>query len=114
VIVIDTEKKIYKNCDDLADILINKNNMYGSSFLKTLNKYGFNIVLARLEDKLERLRNLLEKQKTIILDKNNKSFNLDFEKRIKDTLFDIAGYSILFKTCLEVNEKGDSNVKNGV
>jgi len=110
------EKSIYKNCDDLADILIHKNNMYGSSFSKTLDKYGFSIVLARLEDKFSRLEHLLEKYKTIFIDKkpeNTKNWNFELEEKIKDTLLDLAGYSLLFKTYLD-NKKPDNNTSTRI
>lgn len=59
--------------------------MYGESFFKTLDEYGQVLICVRLEDKLNRL-------KQIIL-KGEKADKTD--EKLKDTLMDLAGYAIL-------------------
>lgn len=67
-------------CDDLAEILENKNKKYGDSFLKTYKEYGNVSICIRLEDKLNRLKQILQ--------------GTDSLKAV-DTLIDIAGYAVL-------------------
>lgn len=69
---------------EIADLLGHKNQMYGSSFDKTVDEYGLSVICLRLEDKLNRL-------KSIVLE-NRKDFG---SEKLEDTLKDIAGYSIL-------------------
>lgn len=69
---------------EIADILDHKNQMYGSSFDKTVDEYGLSVICLRLEDKLNRL-------KSIVLE-NRKDFG---DEKLEDTLKDLAGYSIL-------------------
>ena len=69
-----------------------KNKNYGDSFSKQFQEYGLTSVCIRLEDKLNRLKSL-NKQ---ILEANNgiADVNVDDES-IKDTLIDLANYSVL-------------------
>lgn len=67
-------------CDDLAEILESKNKNYGNSFLKTFKEYGNVAICVRLEDKINRLKNILQ--------------GTDSTKAV-DTLIDIAGYAVL-------------------
>ena len=92
------EDLIINECEELKKLLISKNKDYGNSYDKTLNEYGRNIGLIRIEDKLNRLKNLLllkEKMRT--------------EDSIIDTILDIAGYAVLFSIYLK--EQGGSNEK---
>ncbi len=92
------EDLIINECEELKKLLISKNKDYGNSYDKTLNEYGRNIGLIRIEDKLNRLKNLLllkEKMRT--------------EESIIDTILDIAGYAVLFSIYLK--EQGGSNEK---
>lgn len=62
-----------------------KNKNYGDSFSKQFQEYGLTSVCIRLEDKLNRLKSL---------NKQGKEANTDDES-IKDTLIDLANYSVL-------------------
>lgn len=67
----------------LQDTLIKKNSDYGSSFDKSVNKFGWLYVAIELDKKKNRLHSLL---------KNKEKPNYE---SIEDTLLDIAGYCVL-------------------
>lgn len=75
-------KQIKKACDELAGLLIKKNNDYGDSFSKQYSKYGLTSALIRMDDKMQRLENL---------NKNEAEVN----ESKKDTLQDLSGYALL-------------------
>lgn len=80
----DTQKAIETECKGLQELLQQKNKMYGNSFFKTLDEYGKVLICVRLEDKLNRLKQIIfngEKNKT--------------DESLIDTLRDLAGYAIL-------------------
>lgn len=87
----EIQNKIIKTCDELKKLLIEKNKMYGNSFYETLREYGNSLVCVRIEDKLNRL-------KQIIL-KGQKDEQTD--ERVIDTAMDLAGYAILSKIFFE-------------
>lgn len=69
-----------------------KNKNYGDSFSKQFQEYGLTSVCIRLEDKLNRLKSLnkqISEAKNGIVD-----INVD-DENIKDTLIDLANYSVL-------------------
>ena len=70
-------------CNYLHDLYIRKNRDYGSSVTDTFNKYGLVSFLVRIEDKLNRLKSLRDKDPKV----TNES--------IKDTLIDMANYCIM-------------------
>ena len=92
---IDTENKINSICNELATVLKEKNKNYGDSFSKTVDEYGKAVMLIRIQDKLNILKQL------IIL--NNNCDNS--EESIEDTFLDIAGYAVLAKIYLQNNKK---------
>lgn len=69
--------------DEIKDILRKKNSDYGNSFAMLFQKYGFDSVIIRLSDKMNRLETLV-----------NKKEKPNFES-IEDTLKDIIGYCAL-------------------
>lgn len=69
----------YRQCKELADIIIKKQQDYGKNNLLEFGEYG---ILVRTNDKMSRLKNL--RNAAIV---NNES--------IDDTWKDIAGYSVL-------------------
>lgn len=69
---------------EMADTYERKNHDYGNSFEKTLDKWGYKIGLARLDDKLNRVDQLMETEAKV----NDES--------IDDTLRDLATYAIMF------------------
>jgi len=87
---------------DIEDTLIRKNRDYGDSFQKQFKKYGMTSVLIRMGDKMERLDNLVLKQKTIHVK----------EESIEDTVKDLAGYAILTLIALRREKSIQSDVFN--
>ena len=70
--------------DHLAEILKEKNDAYGDSFTKSVDKFGKTVIAVRLSDKFNRICNLIKRGE----DKEN-------DESLEDTLLDNAGYSIL-------------------
>lgn len=68
----------------LADVLNQKNQAYGDSFTKSVDKYGLPVIGVRLSDKYNRIEHLITHHE---LKENDES--------LEDTLLDMAGYSIL-------------------
>ena len=79
---------------EMAELYEIKNKNYGDSFSKSFDEYGLTMVCIRLEDKLRRLKSL---------NKQDKEADTDDES-IRDTLIDLANYSVL--AILEL-DKGD-------
>ena len=78
--------------NEMLDLYEIKNKNYGESFSKQFQEYGLTSVCIRLEDKLNRLKSL---NKQILEAKNGiADINVDDES-IKDTLIDLANYSVL-------------------
>ncbi len=69
--------------NSLRDLLEKKNRDYGSNNLLTFGDLG---ILVRLSDKLERLKNYVLRDQTFEIDDEN----------LEDTLYDIAGYAIMW------------------
>lgn len=76
----------------LKKTLIKKNRDYGSSFDKSINKFGWIYVAIELDKKKNRLHSLL---------KNKEKPNYE---SVEDTLLDIAGYCVLSLIYLENKE----------
>lgn len=85
------KNEIEKSCNDLKNLLIEKNQKYGNSFFKTADEYGKSVLILRIDDKLNRLKQLILR---------NETDNMQGEN-VQDTLIDIAGYAILAKLYLE-------------
>ena len=77
------EQAVKEVCNELAEIIIRKNRDYGDSFRKVYEEYGDLSLIIRLTDKLERLKNLQNKE------------NLVKDESKEDTIGDMAGYAIL-------------------
>lgn len=77
-------------CDGIHNLYIEKNKKYGDSVEKTYKEYGNTALLLRLDDKLNRLKQILL---------NGESDTSD--ERIADTLLDLANYAIIACTILE-------------
>lgn len=67
----------------MAETYEKKNADYGNSFEETLNKWGTNIALARMDDKLNRVNTLLNKTAQVK------------DESVEDTLMDLATYAIM-------------------
>ena len=78
--------------NEMIDLYEIKNKNYGDSFSKQFQEYGLTSVCIRLEDKLNRLKSL-NKQ---ISEAKNGIVDIDVDdESIKDTLIDLANYSVL-------------------
>lgn len=75
--------------DEMVNLYERKNNDYGNSIHDTYMKYGAVAYLVRMEDKINRVRSLTQ------------SNNQKVDEKIKDTLIDLANYSILMLLELE-------------
>lgn len=84
-----------KYTDNLAVTLENKNNAYGDSFTKSVDKYGLSVIGVRLSDKYNRIEHLITHHE---LKENDES--------LEDTLLDMAGYAILGLKYLKEHEDG--------
>ena len=80
-----SESKFESITKEMLELYKIKNKNYGNSFSKQFEEYGLTSVCIRLEDKLNRLKSL---------NKQGKEANVDDES-IRDTLIDLANYSIL-------------------
>lgn len=79
-----------KYTDHLAETLLEKNQAYGDSFTKSVDKYGLSVIGVRLSDKYNRIEHLITHHE---LKENDES--------LEDTLLDMAGYAILGLKYLE-------------
>ena len=68
-----------------------KNADYGNSFSETIDEFGFIPAIARINDKVKRIKNIVKGQKMNV----NESF--------RDTLLDIANYCVL--TIMELDKR---------
>ena len=78
------ESEIVTIANEIAELVEKKDKDYNSAFSKTLKEYGNVAYFLRLDDKLNRLKNLM-------LNNNNAEVN----ESIEDTLKDIIGYTLL-------------------
>ncbi|HID0880210.1 TPA: DUF1599 domain-containing protein [Clostridium botulinum] len=76
-------------CEELNKIYKNKNHDYGDSFGETYKKLGIISAVTRITDKVNRLQSLCTKDALV-------------DESIKDTLKDLANYSIM--TLIELGE----------
>lgn len=81
-------------CDQLHDTYVRKNSDYGDSFSKMFEKFGLLSSFIRLNDKLNRVESLMNKEQQVP------------DESVEDTLLDMANYCIL--TVIELRkEHGD-------
>lgn len=87
----NTVSEIIKTCDKLKELLLYKNNKYGDTALNPLNLFSKTTaeekLLARIDDKLSRI-------------KNSKEIN-------KNDVWDLTGYLVL----LIINKNFHNNIK---
>lgn len=80
--------------DELHAIYVEKNQKYGDSFGRSIEKYGMISALTRMSDKFNRLESLIL----------NNDEGTDDES-LEDTLLDLANYCIM--TVMELDETRD-------
>lgn len=84
-------EKHEKICQKLNEIYKAKNHDYGDSFGDTFNKLGIISAVTRITDKVGRLQTLSTKKQEVK------------DESIKDTLMDLANYSIM--TLIELEKE---------
>lgn len=82
-------------CKELNEIYKNKNHDYGDSFGETFKKLGIISAVTRITDKVNRLQTLCTKESKVK------------DENIRDTLLDLANYSIMTIIELEEGLHGD-------
>jgi hypothetical protein len=80
-------------CELLASLLIQKNRDYGNSVQEQFEEYGLTSILIRLDDKLRRLKNLLNNPQQVK------------DESVLDTMKDLAGYAVLGSICLQIERE---------
>ena len=78
------ESEIVTIAKEIGQLVEKKDKDYNSAFAKTLKEYGNVVYFIRIDDKLNRLKNLM-------LNNNNAEVN----ESVEDTLKDIIGYTLL-------------------
>lgn len=74
----------FKNLTNkMSETYERKNHDYGDSFNKSLDKFGLIASVVRMNDKMERIESLMNKEALVK------------DESIKDTLLDLANYSIM-------------------
>ncbi len=81
-------------CKSLNELYARKNADYGDSFGKSFKEYGLTMACIRLEDKLNRIKSLRNKDAQVS------------DESIVDTLMDLANYSIM--TLVEMGQSEPS------
>ena len=91
------QKEIHKVCDDIAELLITKNRKYGNSALQPSRIFSkaspIEQINVRIDDKLSRIKNQQEDED-------------------EDVLFDLLGYLVLKKVCLNLQKKVKESTLN--
>ena len=85
-------------CEKLNAIYKKKNHDYGDSFSESYGRYGNVMPIIRLEDKLNRFRNLVM----------NGNVEVKTES-MEDTLLDLANYAIMTVIEIESRERNNEN-----
>ncbi len=86
--------KMHKSvCDELNALYERKNHDYGDSYHNTYLKWGLPMAAIRLEDKLNRIETLIRTEGQVK------------DESIRDTLIDLANYSIMTVMELDREEK---------
>ena len=89
-----TKNPFRKYTDNLAVTLENKNQDYGDSFSRSVDKFGIIAAVVRLEDKFNRLENLTA----------NGGKEKVKDESLADTALDISGYGLLLYKYLKEHE----------
>lgn len=79
-------------CTELTELYQKKNKDYGDSFHKSFEEYGMTMCCIRLEDKLNRMKTLVQCGSAEISTES-----------LRDTVIDMANYAIL--TVMEIDAK---------
>lgn len=85
------------NMLDMHELYYKKNKDYGDAFKQSLDKYGPIAALVRMEDKWNRLSNLITKGEEGLIKSES----------VEDTLIDLANYAIMTSLYLRGNKTDD-------
>lgn len=77
---------------EMVSLQEKKNKDYGNSFEQTLNEFGLIAGVIRLNDKMNRVKQLCKSQKQEVKD-----------EKIEDTLIDLANYAVMTLSWLKNN-----------
>ena len=77
---------------EIHDTYVKKNSDYGDSFNSTIKEWGYIPAIARIEDKVRRIANIVKG--------NKMNYN---EESLRDNLLDIANYCIM--TIMSLDEE---------
>lgn len=77
--------------ENLYDVYVRKNRDYGNSWDKSIEKYGAVAGLVRIEDKMNRLENLLMNEKEALVN----------DETVIDTIEDAINYLMMLKMNLQ-------------
>lgn len=83
-----------KYLDKMKNLYLKKNHDYGDSVSKTFEEYGLTSFLVRMDDKMNRIKNLNKNNDVAVIGEN-----------IEDTLLDLANYAVLAITEIEHRKK---------
>lgn len=94
--VIAKERKDTASFEDILqemqELYNKKNHDYGNSFSDTIKEFGFVPAIARINDKMQRLKQLVKGEK------------MQVNESMRDTLMDMANYCVLTIMELGINE----------
>lgn len=76
-------RQFSKIVTDMLTLYTKKNKDYGDSFSKSCDEFGITAALVRMQDKFNRIKNLTKEENQVK------------DESIKDTLIDLANYSIM-------------------
>lgn len=71
-----------------------KNSDYGNSFTETIDEFGFIPAVARINDKIKRIKNLVKGQE------------MNYRESLRDNLMDIANYCVM--TIMAIDNKEET------
>lgn len=78
---------------EMLNMYQRKNADYGNSFAETIREFGFIPAVARINDKLKRVKNMVK----------GREMNIIKDESLRDNLIDIANYCIL--TIMELDKQ---------
>ena len=78
---------------EMLNMYQRKNADYGNSFAETIREFGFIPAVARINDKLKRVKNMVK----------GREMNIIKDESLRDNLMDIAVYSVL--TIIELDNQ---------
>lgn len=81
----------HKICEELGELYRKKNHDYGDSFHKSYEEFGLTMAAIRLDDKLNRFKTLIKAESKVK------------DESVRDTLIDLANYSIM--AAMELDRK---------